>query len=878
MLKSAERFIVNYCLIAFVIAMLHCSFAVAADDLTAGDSITAYLKTYCSRCHNVKKQKGGINVIGLSTFKLENTQLWQDIINNIQRGDMPPEDEKQPGDELRRKFLGQVRAKLDRMSADSGSRDFRFTRLTNKQIAWSLKDILGIDRDYAKELIEDPVGKHGESLQSTLELSSSHMEVYLNTLQKAINEAVPDLNNRPTPYQLHGNDWEQQHYLNRNDLAHGKRRHHKRYRGPKWLKDDFQIPLPPNHFFRIYIDDNRNEGQFRVRLYLRNEPPQNGGKRTEHALTVFMDKGFKSPMHAVDSFTLKAQPGTQVFEVFGNVLDYPGVNPAPLRRDEDPYGITTHFKYRFISVQNCSPLKSPSDKPVKNKNWVIHSDAHFVRADDQWIDAWGEDFGKKNWLKHSHAGSDHPTRGKPSVYKEVMKDTSYAVIERIEFDLPWQWPSKSVRPFLKDGKITDQSITKGVRDIASRAWRRPLTENEADSLNLLIKNKLRSSPSKSDALRDLLAIVFADSRFLFYSDIEKTVQLQNYELVSRLAGFLCRTVPDEQLRKLAAKNVAISDKELINQIQRMIADSRSERFVTDFTSNWLAFSKLDQVAVNPNYYGWWNPHFKHYMKQESIAFLSTLLHEDLSCLNCLSSDFVVVNDMMAKYYGTPKPNSGHQFSRVPAPPGRGGILTQPGFLLAHSTGEDSHVVNRAVWLRSRLLGDPVRDPPPSVPSLNDQDSKDVSKLSITERLSLHRTGICYDCHKDVDPWGVAMEHYDATGKFRKKILRIIPETRKRLKLPVIAKTKIRSQSISSMSDLQKLLRDSCADEFSRGFSGSMLSFALGRPLTYREDKIVESIAKEFSENDHRMAHLIQAIVLHPEFRHPNGQTSKGKKP
>lgn len=99
----------------------------------------------------------------------------------------------------RRKFLSLVRARLDRLYADSSERDLRFARLTNRQIAWSPRDVLKIDRDFSGDLIEDPVGKHGESLQSTLEMTAGHMEVYLAALQKAVNLAVPDLDNLPTP-------------------------------------------------------------------------------------------------------------------------------------------------------------------------------------------------------------------------------------------------------------------------------------------------------------------------------------------------------------------------------------------------------------------------------------------------------------------------------------------------------------------------------------------------------------------------------------------------------------------------------------------------------------------------------------------------------
>jgi Protein of unknown function (DUF1592)/Protein of unknown function (DUF1588)/Protein of unknown function (DUF1585)/Protein of unknown function (DUF1587)/Planctomycete cytochrome C len=850
-----------------VLAASFCEVSAAEEE---GAEIPGFLKTHCTDCHNAESKKAGIDLTEYRNVTLENSQHWQDVLNNLQRGDMPPEDADQPSTEERRRFLEFVRQKLDRVFADSGGRDFRFARLTNKQISWSLRDLLKIDRDFSSDLIQDPVGKHGESLQSTLELTAGHMELYLTALQNAVNLAVPDLDNPPTPYQLHGSDWEKQHYLNRNDLAHGPRRHHKRYRGPRWLGDDFEVPLPPNHFFRIYVDDNRSEGQFRIRVFVRNEPPQNGGERQRHELSAFFDKGFKSPQHTIDSFTVDARPGTQEFELFGNVFDFPGVDPAPLREDQQPYGITAHFKYRFLTFQNCSPLRSPADKPVTNKDWVIHGAAHFVRADDRWIDAWGEEFGRKTWLKPSHGGSNHDTRGKPSVYKDVMKDTGCVVIERIEFDMPWQWPPASAHPFLDNGKLTDASIEHGVKDVARRAWRRPLLDDEQKELDELIVEKLKASESRADALRDLLMAVLADTRFLFHTDVEKTVRLQNLELVSRLAGYLWRSVPDDRLLRLADHDEPITDEQIIAEVDRMLADPRSERFVSEFASSWMAFHKLDQIAVNPNYYGWWNPKFKDYMKEQSTAFFSILLREDLSCLNCLSSDFVVLNDVMARYYGLPVPDSGHRFSRVAAPEHGGGVLTQPAFLLAHGDGEDAHAVNRGVWLRSRLLGDPPRDPPPEVPTLDDlaEDQPDTASLSTKDKLALHRTGICYDCHHDIDPWGVAMESFDATGKHRNRILRLTP-AQKRRTFPVVNKTDIRDRSISGMTELKQLLRESYADDFSHAFSGAMLSFALGRPLNYREDDAVKSLADKFAKNDHNMTALIKAIIVRTEFRHPN---------
>jgi mono/diheme cytochrome c family protein len=858
---------VALCVTVLFVALLGGAVALRAELVASAEQvaeqeqqIAAFLTNRCAACHSPKDATSGIDLTKPVVFAAETAEHWRDVLDQVQRGEMPPKEASFIGDDDRQTFLEALSGRLDRLATDVGSRDFRFMRLTNQQIAWSWKDLLKIDCDYSSDLIEDPPGKHGQSYQSSLTFTGGHLEVYLSALQKAVAEAIPDPTDVPTSYRILGNDWEQMHYLSRNDLAHGPRRKHRPYRGPMWLEERFQIPLPPNHFFRIYLHDNRDHGQFRVRVYLRNEPPEDGGQRQSHEMTLFMDKGFKSPMHAVDSFTVKAVPGTQIFDVFGNVRDFPGVDPAPVRDDEDPYGIETHFKYRFITLQNCSPLSSPSDTPINNQDWIIQGDGHYVRADDQWIDEWGEDFAKKNWLKRSHAGAQHHSLGKPAVYKAVMKDTSYLVVERIEFEMPWQWPPASKRQFSADGQLTDDRIVAGVRSLAERAWRHSLTTDEINELDRLITEEFSSAADRTTALRSILATVLADARFLYLTATRSAARQTNFERVSWLAAFLWRSVPDQKLIELADRNELLTVRELQVQAERMLADPRSRRFVQDFTSQWLDFGKLNQTAVNPNYYGWWIPNFKHYMKLESIEFFDVLLREKLSCLNCLSADFVVVNDFMAKYYGLPKPASGHRFSKVSVAEGAGGVLTLSAFLTAHSDGEDAHAVSRGVWLRERLLGDPPRDPPPAVPALIELEVPDAHKLSIQDRLAAHRTGICYDCHKDIDPWGVAMEEFDATGKPRKRILKIIEDPKARLQLPVVSNTTIDRVDIAGMSDLKDFLREKHANDFARSFSKSLMSFAWGRPLDYRDEERLRRVTAHFCNHGHRMDELVKVIV------------------
>ena len=120
-----------------------------------------------------------------------------------------------------------------------------------------------------------------------------------------------------------------------------------------------------------------------------------------------------------------------------------------------------------------------------------------------------------------------------------------------------------------------------------------------------------------------------------------------------------------------------------------------------------------------------------------------------------------------------------------------------------------------------------------------------------------------------------MESFDAAGRYREKVLRLTPELkRKSWSRPVVKQAEIRGQSISGMTELKQLLREQHADDFAHGFSASMLSFALGRPLSYREDDAVNALAGDFKKNEYRMAALISSIVISPEFRHPNMKQRK----
>ena len=176
-------------------------------------------------------------------------------------------------------------------------------------------------------------------------------------------------------------------------------------------------------------------------------------------------------------------------------------------------------------------------------------------------------------------------------------------------------------------------------------------------------------------------------------------------------------------------------------------------------------------------------------------------------------------------------------------------------------GQDAHAVNRGVWIRTRLLGDPPSDPPPDVPSLPELagNAKTNGSASVKQRLDLHlKAGTtCYDCHKDIDPWGIATEGFDAVG---------LPRTTIQKAGPVVKKVVINEQEIDGLVPLKQFLLTHRHGQFAYGFTRHMLSYALGRPLTFRDEPIVRVLQSEFAESGYNMRSLIKSIVTSTVYR------------
>ena len=827
------------------------AFSTAFANAEDGTTTDAFLKTHCVKCHNADKHKGDVRLDQLASgVTIENHELWTEVIHNIQRGDMPPEDAGQPTDAQRRAFLSEVIPNLERYAAEASESSDPIVRLTNNQIAHSIQDLLHTHEHIADQLIGDPTDKHGFSRQAELDLSGSYLQLYSESLEQIVERALPNIEPaRPNVFRIAGNDWEKCHWAGDNYLYQGYRR---LYEGPKWIGDDFEIPIPPRHEYRMFLRENRSKGTFRIRLRMRNEPPENGQSRTPQEIGVYIDQSGAHPYKLVEPFTVPAKEGPQQFDVFGTLEDHLGAVSDPIVPEDRSPGYW--LKFRTLSIVNHNKLEG-FPLPVR---FMWTEPIYLVRPDEQWIDAFGKIPGLIPTANGNNGTHGNEAKG-PAIYPAAMKTHGHVVIENVEFETPYyeSWPTKSIQPFLTEGKLNADEMSNRLKSFAAKAWRKPLSEADAIHVDEIWAEETAAGSNDLEALKSSIVTILIDPRFLYLR------QSNNYDLTSRLSYFLWNSPPDAPLTLLAGEHDQLDDAVIEQHVDRLLADKRTRRFVENFVAQWIDFTRFDQIAVDPNYY----PAFKdrglrirEYMKQECVEFFAHVLNRNLSCLNLLESDFLMVNETLAEHYGiadvfTPR------FVRVAAPANRGGgVLAQAAVLLAHSDGQDAHAVNRGVWIRSRLLGDPPSDPPPDVPSLPEisGDAK-TGAVSVKQRLDLHlKTGTtCNDCHRDIDPWGIATEGFDAVG---------LPRTSIQKAGPVVKTVEIDEQEINGLLPLKEFLVQHREEQFAYGFTRHMLSYALGRPLTFREEKTVLALQSDFKDSGYKIRSLIKAIVTSNLFR------------
>jgi mono/diheme cytochrome c family protein len=424
------------------------------------------------------------------------------------------------------------------------------------------------------------------------------------------------------------------------------------------------------------------------------------------------------------------------------------------------------------------------------------------------------------------------------------RDTPRLAIRSVEFEGPFYetWP-----PTSHTNIFTSDDGRKIVHSFASKAFRRPLTAEEDAALAGVFQKSLASGRSFTDSVKDTLIVVLTSPQFLFLTEVSKTPApepLDSYELASKLSYWLWNGPPDRKTLQLAAAGTL--QKSLDAEALRMIADPRFSRFIDEFASQWLSLDKFQVLEVDRKQFPKLIRDTRAQLKAEPAAFLQYLIRNNLPVKNIVASDVVMANDTTADYYGLdPMPDTGFTF--VPVRHERkelGGVLAMAATMAGLSDGRESNPVKRGAWVARKIVAEPPNDPPPNVPPLKEE----TKNLPLRQRLEQHRSApACMQCHSHIDPWGVALEQFDAGGRLKKT--------------PVDAQSTLPDgTNVASFDDLRRYLAEDRVDQVAFSVLKHLQVYAAGRSLTYNELNDLKQDALKLKPAGYRMRDMLLYVA------------------
>jgi hypothetical protein len=402
-------------------------------------------------------------------------------------------------------------------------------------------------------------------------------------------------------------------------------------------------------------------------------------------------------------------------------------------------------------------------------------------------------------------------------------------------------------------------------NLARRAFRRPATADDVARLVPFYEAGRQSGGSFDQGIEQMVAAVLVSPDFLYRAirgpqgaPPNGEFALTNLELASRLSFFLWNTGPDEELLTLAASGGLTKPGALEKQVRRMLVDPKASSLVTSFAMKWLNLATLDTVQPDPKLFPRFNEQLRHDFSKEAEDFVSSVLLEDRSVVDLLTSDHTFLNDELARLYGV-SGVLGPQFREVTlTEKERHGLLGKGAVLLRTSYGDRTSPVLRGQWVLDKLLGTPPTPPPANTATDLSQKAGETPK-TIRARLEQHRDkASCNQCHGVIDPIGLAFENFDAIGEWR--------TVDHQANAPIDAKTVLpNGVHIDGVVELRAQLVAPPAT-FAEAFTEKLMMYAVNRQLEYFDMPQIRTVVRGAAKDNYKFSSIVLGIVNTDAFR------------
>ncbi len=409
-------------------------------------------------------------------------------------------------------------------------------------------------------------------------------------------------------------------------------------------------------------------------------------------------------------------------------------------------------------------------------------------------------------------------------------------------------------------KALDQMIAR----FARRAFRRPVDTAALQPYRDLGRQALSDGESLPEALKTSYRAILCSPRFLTF--LEMPGKLDDHAIASRLSYALWVSMPDWELTKLANEGKLHQPAELKKQVDRMLKDKRSVRFVNSFTDQWLKLKEIDFTTPDTRQFPTFDPVLQESMVQETRAYVTELIRQNLGVEKLVDSDFAFLNGRLERHYwledevqikhgeGLQKVNLKRGKGELPV---RGGLVTQGAILKVTADGTHTSPVVRGVFVNERILGLHIPPPPPNVPAI-EPDIRGAT--SIRDQLEKHRNNeSCASCHQKIDPPGFALENFDPVGRWRKsygkggKGAPVNPSG--------VTKDGAEFEDLFSWKEIFTA-RD---EQLAKGFAEQFLTYATGAPIRFSDRETVASAVATTKDSGYGIRSILSASVLSPVF-------------
>jgi mono/diheme cytochrome c family protein len=777
----------------------------------------AVISKYCITCHNEKRKTAGLMIDKLDLQHVGgDAEAWEKIARKFRTHEMPPPGAPRPDKATYAAVTAHLENALDAAAA-ANPKPGRVPvhRLNRTEYANAIRDLLGLDIDSRGVLPADDADQEGfDNVASVLTVSPALLENYLSAARMISRLAVGDTSRKPMV----------DVFKVERDMVQDERMSEELPFGSRGgTAVTYQFPVDGEYLFKIEL--KRQLYDYIVGM---GEPHQLDVRLDGVLLKRFTVGGEGKGMTTPENYAGNT-PGDPEWEKYMLTADRGLEVRAPVKAG--PHVVGVSFVRRLWEAEGV--LQPPQTGFGRTTNELY--------------------FGYPALKTVSIGGpfnvtgpGESPTRR--ALFVCTPKSSASAAARGVGAPEA-ERASGGGTPDFKEEEACARKI---LSSVATRAYRRPITEAETQVLLEFYRAGRTEEKTFDAGIQRGLERVLAAPSFIFRIHRPDAADLN---LASKLSFFLWSSIPDEELLNAAIRGKLKDPDVLEQQVRRMLRDPRANALVEGFATRWLELSKIAGFVPDTHLYPEFDENLREAMAVETKLFVADQLRQDRSVVDLLLADYTFANDRLAQHYGIKNVYGSHYRPVKFSDRRRGGLLGHASVLSVTSYPNRTSVVIRGRWLLANMLGAPPPPPPLDVPALREPGEEGQPK-SLRERMEVHRKNpACASCHQRMDPLGFTLENFDAVGKWRSEADGVSVD-------PTAAMPD--GTNFAGIDGLRTYLGEN-KEDFVRTLSGKLLAYAIGRGIEYYDQPAIRKIAREAAANNYRWSSVILGVVNSTPF-------------